>query len=324
MLSVSPQRPTHLRRHTLLQGGVHLLLQLRANPTHHVHLRHLSVEVYVSAVLQFEKPNLIIWEAKTLLLVHHLLHHLAHASHHGRHTFHAVAAVVPFAALTILTTLANLASLAALTTFSLATLKAVNVRSFNVRITNFLIGFKATVVPKPNQHQCHPHLLWQLKLEHRRSQEPSSLVCWWTMWTRRRRGRFLNILWQLVTFCSVVLVTDFDPGVFWVTGKWPENFLFGFIILTVQLGNDVRLHEQYLKSCFNWYVWFVWKLISSALSPKPIEPFLFIWLKPSCTKTLIVENLNTGKGGRENLEVKSWGWKSWSRSKMGLVWKSWS
>ena len=54
------QRQTHLRRHTLLQGGVHLLLQLRADPTHHVHLKNLSVEVYVSTILQFEKPNLII------------------------------------------------------------------------------------------------------------------------------------------------------------------------------------------------------------------------------------------------------------------------
>ena len=188
MLSVSPQRRTHLRRHTLLQGGVHLLLQLRADPTHHVHLKNLSVEVYVSAILQFEKPNLIIWEAKTLLLVHHLLHHLVLASHH---------------------------TLLALTIFALATLKVVTVRSFKVRITNFFVGFKATVVkPKiQNQHQFHPHLLWQLKPEHRRSQEPSSLVCWWTMWTRRRR-RFLNVFWQLVIFCSGVLVTDFEIQVF--------------------------------------------------------------------------------------------------------------
>ena len=54
------QRQTHLRRHTLLQGGVHLLLQLRADPTHHVHLKKLVSRSLHLCNFAIQKPNLII------------------------------------------------------------------------------------------------------------------------------------------------------------------------------------------------------------------------------------------------------------------------
>merc|ERR1719447_2453089 len=61
----------HLRRHTLLQGGVHLLLQLRANPTHHVHLiierQRPSFSSIISCIISPMPPIMVVILSMLLL-----------------------------------------------------------------------------------------------------------------------------------------------------------------------------------------------------------------------------------------------------------------